>query len=84
MHAFKDTCIHRGAALSLGKVVDNCIICPYHGWEYDTDGKCTKIPQQPEGRVIPPKAKAVVYKCIEKYGLIWVKLMDNDSPSLVI
>lgn len=79
INAFKDTCIHRGAALSLGKVVNNCIVCPYHGWEYDTAGKCSKIPQQPEGRVIPPKAKAVVYRCIEKYGLIWVKLMDNDS-----
>lgn len=77
--AFKDLCIHRGAALSLGKVVNDCIICPYHGWEYDREGKCVKIPQQPAGRAIPSKAKAIVYSCIEEYGLIWVKLSDDSS-----
>jgi phenylpropionate dioxygenase-like ring-hydroxylating dioxygenase large terminal subunit len=83
--AFKDLCIHRGAELSLGKVTNDCIICPYHGWEYDTGGKCVKIPQQPPSRVIPPKAKAVVFGCTEKYGLIWVNLSasDNEVPEYV-
>ena len=29
-----DTCRHRGASLSTGKVKDGCIECPYHGWKY--------------------------------------------------
>jgi len=82
--AFKDLCIHRGASLSLGKVVDDCIVCPYHGWRYDAKGKCVKIPQQPAGQTIPPKAKAIVYSCIEKYGIIWVNLgadaSENEIP----
>ena len=28
VQAFKDLCIHRGAALSGGKVADDCIVCP--------------------------------------------------------
>ncbi|MGG3661076.1 Rieske 2Fe-2S domain-containing protein [Bacillus gobiensis] len=80
IQAFKDLCIHRGAELSLGKVENDCIVCPYHGWEYNTEGNCVKIPQQPPGRVIPPKAKAVVYSCTEKYGLIWVKLSASENP----
>lgn len=81
IHAFKDLCIHRGAALSLGEVKNDCLVCPYHAWEYNDDGDCVKIPQLPEGRAIPKKAKAVSYACIEKYGLIWVNL-SNNHPEL--
>ncbi len=39
-----DQCSHRGAALSLGKVKDGCVQCPFHGLEFDTEGKCRFIP----------------------------------------
>lgn len=78
IHAFKDLCIHRGAALSLGEVKNNCLVCPYHAWEYDESGNCIKIPQLPEGKPIPKKAKAVRFACVEKYGFIWVNLAGNQ------
>ena len=34
--------IHRGTALSLGWVKNDCIVCPYHAWENYTDGGATK------------------------------------------
>ncbi len=78
VHAFKDLCIHRGAALSLGEVKNDCLVCPYHAWEFNHDGNCVKIPQLPEGRAIPSKAKAEAYGCMEKYGFIWVNLANNN------
>lgn len=39
-----DQCTHRGAALSLGKVKDDCIQCPFHGLEFNKIGKCMFIP----------------------------------------
>jgi phenylpropionate dioxygenase-like ring-hydroxylating dioxygenase large terminal subunit len=30
---FKDLCIHRGTALSLGYITDGRLTCLYHGWE---------------------------------------------------
>ena len=37
-----DTCIHRGGSLGKGKVIDDCVQCPYHGWEFDGDGQLHK------------------------------------------
>ncbi|GHH99329.1 aromatic ring-hydroxylating oxygenase subunit alpha [Neobacillus kokaensis] len=78
VHAFRDLCIHRGAALSLGEVKNDCLVCPYHAWEYNPNGECVTIPQLPEDRAIPKKAKAYKFSCMEKYGFIWVNLAGNE------
>ena len=44
VRAFRDLCVHRGTALSLGWVEDGCLVCPYHGWTYDEAGVCRRIP----------------------------------------
>lgn len=46
LSCFMDKCLHRGAALSGGKIKENCIQCPFHGIEYDKDGKCVFIPSE--------------------------------------
>ncbi len=41
----EDSCPHRGAALSEGKVRDGEIICPWHGWRFVLDsGECSTLP----------------------------------------
>ncbi|MEM7735907.1 MAG: aromatic ring-hydroxylating dioxygenase subunit alpha [Deinococcota bacterium] len=74
VHAFRDLCIHRGTALSLGRVEEGTLVCPYHGWRYDMSGQCVRIPAQPPEQSIPTKAKATVYAAAEAYGLVWVNL----------
>ena len=40
-----DACPHKLAPLSLGKVTDDGgLMCRYHGWCFNSSGKCTKIP----------------------------------------
>jgi phenylpropionate dioxygenase-like ring-hydroxylating dioxygenase large terminal subunit len=77
---FKDLCIHRGAALSLGWVVDGRLTCPYHGWQYDRSGTCVHIPSLPEGQSIPRKARAIAYAAQEAYGLVWVAMAEPVAP----
>jgi nitrite reductase/ring-hydroxylating ferredoxin subunit len=77
---FKDLCIHRGAALSLGSVANGHITCPYHGWEYDRTGACVRIPSLPEGQSIPKKARAIAYRVQEAYGLVWVAMEEPVAP----
>ena len=37
-------CAHRGADLGKGCIKDGNISCPFHGIEYDVDGKCIYVP----------------------------------------
>lgn len=80
--AFRDLCIHRGTALSLGKIEDGCLVCPYHGWRYDTSGQCVHIPAQGDQQNIPEKARAHAYTATERYNLIWLCLGEpkHDIP----
>ena len=78
--AFKDLCIHRGAALSGGKIADGRLSCPYHGWQYDRTGACVHIPSLPSGSTIPKKAHAIVYDAREAYGLVWVAMREPVQP----
>lgn len=71
--AWQDLCMHRGSRLSLGVVKDDYLVCPYHGWTYNTEGRCVRMPAHPDQT---PPAKAVVktHKTCEGYGMIWVSL----------
>ncbi|EKS31077.1 aromatic ring-hydroxylating oxygenase subunit alpha [Afipia felis] len=71
--AMKDQCVHRYAALSKGKVQGDQLQCPYHGWKYNADGKCTYMPACPTQK-IASRARVDKYECQAKYGLIWVRL----------
>jgi phenylpropionate dioxygenase-like ring-hydroxylating dioxygenase large terminal subunit len=79
-HAFRDLCIHRGTALSLGRVAGDEIVCAYHGWRYGADGRCTAIPQLDDPSRVPAKARATAYRCQERYGLIFVALDEPRWP----
>ncbi|DBB17840.1 TPA: hypothetical protein ACH3X3_002860 [Trebouxia sp. C0006] len=70
--AFLDVCPHRLIPLSEGRITDNKELqCAYHGWCFESSGKCTAIPQG--GNASNPRTWATVYQCAVKQGLIWVK-----------
>jgi phenylpropionate dioxygenase-like ring-hydroxylating dioxygenase large terminal subunit len=75
IRAWQDLCVHRGARLSLGAVRGDCLVCPYHAWEYGSNGQCVRIPSHPSLEP-PPKAKANVFPALERHGLIWASLGD--------
>lgn len=78
LHAWKNYCIHRGAKLSMGWVKGERLICPYHGWEYGSDGQCIRFPAHP---TITPsrRARAFRHRAEERYGYIWVSLGEPTT-----
>jgi len=76
--AARDICFHRGVPLSLGHVEGDEIICKYHGLRYAPDGRCVCIPAHPKG-AISPRLRLQVFQAQERYGLVWVRMVD-DGP----
>lgn len=78
--ALRDICPHRGMPLSFGKVIDDQLECPYHGWKFNCDGVCTVIPALvPEQDLDPKKIKMKTYQAIEQQGVIWVFMADKNA-----
>lgn len=79
-HAIGDDCPHRGTRLSLGEITaGGCVRCPYHGWLFDPNGACTRIPQLGRGVSIPRQADAPSYRVSEHAGLVWTCLVDSEA-----
>lgn len=71
-----DLCPHRSSKLSIGWVDDGCVVCPYHGWQFGTDGLAAHIPQLEEGVPVPPKARLNSVHCTVRYHVVWVALEE--------
>lgn len=71
--AMRDTCPHQGTLLSKGKFDGREVECPYHGWRFATDGRCTAIPSQTaDQKPQPQDIRARTYAVAERQGNIWV------------
>ncbi|MBO9515617.1 MAG: aromatic ring-hydroxylating dioxygenase subunit alpha [Variovorax sp.] len=81
VHAWADRCPHRGAKLSLGRVIDGeggrQLECPYHGWRFEAGGRCVHVPALP-GFVPPATSRARAHAACEAGGMVWVRL---DAPA---
>jgi vanillate O-demethylase monooxygenase subunit len=80
--ALEDRCCHRQAPLSMGKLVGNVVTCPYHGLQFDTTGRCIKVPSQEK---IPSNAGVKSYRVVEKNHWIWIWAGDpaKADPALI-
>jgi vanillate O-demethylase monooxygenase subunit len=78
--AMSDLCVHRGTALSLGRVSGDELVCAYHGWRYRADGRCVAIPQLADPGRVPARARVPAFRASERYGLVWVALAEPRWP----
>ncbi|MGH8459338.1 MAG: Rieske 2Fe-2S domain-containing protein, partial [Nevskiales bacterium] len=75
-------CAHLGAHLGHGgKVCGEHLRCPFHNWEYDTEGWCKNVPY---GKNRPPITKLQpvlrMLPIVEKYGMIWCWYHPDLEP----
>jgi vanillate O-demethylase monooxygenase subunit len=80
--ALADRCVHRRFPLSESRLVDDTIVCGYHGFTYDKGGSCVFVPGQQR---IPRTARVASYPVVEQDSFVWVWIGDADraDPALI-
>src|SRR5262245_26733330 len=71
LRAIENRCAHRQLKLTTGEVRGCQVVCPYHGWTYDGDGRLAHIPHELFGKPLP-NIRLPDYAVRERYGLIWL------------
>jgi phenylpropionate dioxygenase-like ring-hydroxylating dioxygenase large terminal subunit len=79
---FRDKCAHRGVQLSKGKITGDHLQCPFHGLEYGSSGKVTKIPANGKNTHVPDRFQVLSYPTYEAHGLIWIWWGENSPENL--
>lgn len=75
-HVLSAYCPHLGADLSEGgEIIDGCVRCPFHYWQYDNAGRCVSTGI---GDPVPPGASLFRFPVREAFGLIWA--FNGEAP----
>ncbi|KAM7304749.1 hypothetical protein ISCGN_014649 [Ixodes scapularis] len=80
-HVMDAYCPHLGAHLGImGRVVGDCIECPFHGWRFKGDnGACTHVPYASK---TPDFVKAKTWICREMLGFLFIWYHADGEPPL--
>lgn len=62
--AVQNACRHQGGPLAEGRVIDGCITCPWHGWQYRPEDGCSPSPFE--------EKLATFRVLVEPDGEVWV------------
>lgn len=74
-----DRCPHRRAKLSLGRVKQGCVECPFHGFTFEPEGACRSIPAHPD-RAIPRAMRLTTATVREEHGYVWLWTGPAAAP----
>lgn len=77
-----DRCAHRLVKLECGYTTGAGLRCPYHGWTYDTQGRCVDQPGEPAGSTFKEKVTIPSYPVEELSGVIFAYLGPEPRPLL--
>jgi len=80
VRAVENRCAHRHLKLTEGQVVGCEIVCPYHGWSYDGEGRAS-IPHDLFGHK-EPKIRIAHVPVRERYGLVFIFPGDPEQAKV--
>ncbi len=85
--AIENRCAHRQLDLTLGRVEGCELVCLYHGWAYDAEGRVARIPHDLFGRPMP-NLRLQSFPLQTRYGIVWMfpgdpaRAMERSIPDI--
>ena len=76
INVIENYCPHRGAPLSMGRIVGGNVMCPYHGVQVTGEGVVAAVPPTPDCPLVGQKA-VKAYPCRDFAGAIWAYFGDE-------
>ena len=84
VRAFTNVCRHRAMRLVEGP--SGCakkLVCPYHAWVYETDGRLTGVPMKGDYPALKLEENGLAPVEVEVWhGFVFVRLEDRGFPSV--
>ncbi len=78
----REKCPHRFASLAYGRVDNEGIRCPYHGWKFDRAGHCIEQPAEPANSPLKSKIQQTAYPVEKLAGLLYAYMGPLPAPLL--
>jgi len=75
-------CPHRLASLAFGRVDEEGIRCPYHGWKFAATGRCLEQPAEPADSTFKDRIRHTAYPVEKLGGLLFAYLGPAPQPLL--
>ncbi|MCH4091511.1 aromatic ring-hydroxylating dioxygenase subunit alpha [Acetobacter sp.] len=79
VRAVSALCPHRQMPLETAEIVNDQIICPYHGAAFGSDGVCTHLPFQ---KHVPAGMDLKAFHAVEHAPFIWLWVGEEEAPDL--
>ncbi len=77
-----ERCPHRSVSMAYGIPEPEGLRCCYHGWLFDSQGRCLEQPLEPPDGTFKDKVCVKAYPVQELGGLIWAYLGPDPAPLL--
>ena len=75
-------CAHRGTSLEYGKIQHDGIRCCFHGWLFDTEGRCLQQPAEPSLGASIERVRQPWYPTHEFGGLVFAYMGPPEQKPI--
>ena len=84
VRGFYNVCRHRAMRLVEGTAgCTRKLVCPYHAWTYELDGRLTGVPMRRDYPALDMAASGLVPVDVDTWrGFVFVRLVDDGGPSV--